>query len=1037
MKQYSRFTVRMMGAASAVLLATQSASAAERIDVSHIDLANMKSVTASRTAGLPGSFEVQLQQALHLDVRNTFRELRKNQDKAGNVHVRHQQFFEGVPVYGEQVISHGNAQEPVRSVTGRVVNGLENDLDASDIRVQDFSSAAAMEKARKNVVKYMSPDVVPAYRNEKIELVVFLDANDVGHDAWSISYVAEAEGAAPVRPFFIIDADDGKILKTWNGMAHAAVGTGPGGNERIGLIEYGTDRPHLDVTQVSTTCTMNTTGVKTVNMNGSTGSANTAFSYFCPRNTVKSINGAYSPLNDAHYFGTVTHNMYNDYVGANPLDFQIVLRVHYDVGYDNAFWDGEYTSFGDGADYFYPMSTSLNVVAHEVSHGTTEHNSNLEYVGQSGGINEAYSDIAGEAAEYYANGQVDWLVGGDVMLGKAKALRYFMDPAKDKVSISHAADYYDGIDVHHSSGVFNRAYYLLANTAGWNPQKAFEVFYHANVNYWVPTSDYIDAACGVISAASDLAYDKVQVNAAFATVGVVCPVPVLDVDADFMDDNWETANGLNPALNDSAADADGDGLSNREEYFAGTDPQNPDSDGDNIADAYDPLPNDGDWLAFFSYDTVYNRGDGVKSMAGFSVASADVDGDGFDDIIIGAPYYDFKVGKQRYPDIGFVAVMSGATGESLWFSTGDWKGARFGFSVAGTSDLDDDGIEDFVIGAPGYIRYLGEKNRGAVIAYSIFLEAPINAFEGDQVGDRLGAAVAGAGDQDNDGYGDIVIGAPGVDTTNGISLFKDAGAVYVYEGFSGIRIADYFGFASKDYFGFSVAGVGDITGDGFEDVIAGAPFHDGNAKDSGGAFIMTPKNDGFHGIYIAGLNTGDRLGASVSSAGDVNNDSIPDFMVGYPYGGTQDAGGVAVFLGKGNNTQIGSHMTIDGLSAKDHAGTSIASVKDVDSDGINDILMGSPGADIFDPVSGKTLLDVGRVQLFSGATGDEIWSVDGVAAKDNFGWALASGDVNNDGTGDAIIGAKGADILGGSQNKPRLVKDVGSISVINGQASSP
>jgi glycosylphosphatidylinositol phospholipase D len=115
----------------------------------------------------------------------------------------------------------------------------------------------------------------------------------------------------------------------------------------------------------------------------------------------------------------------------------------------------------------------------------------------------------------------------------------------------------------------------------------------------------------------------------------------------------------------------------------------------------------------------------------------------------------------------------------------------------------------------------------------------------------------------------------------------------------------------------------------------------------------------------------------------------------------------------------------------------VAGVVDVDGDGSDDILMGSPGADIFDPASGKTLADAGRVQLLSGATGNEIWSAHGKAAKDYFGWSVASGDVNKDGAGDAIVNAKGADILGGSVRKPRLAKDAGSVSIINGKASSP
>ncbi len=105
----------------------------------------------------------------------------------------------------------------------------------------------------------------------------------------------------PTRPFFIVDVEDGSILKEWDGLAHAEVGTGPGGNEKAGLYEYGTDHGFLDVQQEGEVCTMENDNVKTVNLNHGTAGS-TAYSYSCPRNTVKEINGAYSPLNDAHYF---------------------------------------------------------------------------------------------------------------------------------------------------------------------------------------------------------------------------------------------------------------------------------------------------------------------------------------------------------------------------------------------------------------------------------------------------------------------------------------------------------------------------------------------------------------------------------------------------------------------------------------------------------------------------------------------------------------------------------------------------------------
>ena len=145
----------------------------------------------------------------------------------------------------------------------------------------------------------------------------------------------------------------------------------------------------MDVAQSGNTCTMQNSNVKTVNLNHGT-SGSSAYSYTCPRNTVKEINGAYSPLNDAHFFGNVVFNMYNDWIGTPPLTFQLSMRVHYSNNYENAFWNGSSMTFGDGASRFYPL-VSLDVSSHEVSHGFTEQNSNLVYSGRSGGLNEAFS----------------------------------------------------------------------------------------------------------------------------------------------------------------------------------------------------------------------------------------------------------------------------------------------------------------------------------------------------------------------------------------------------------------------------------------------------------------------------------------------------------------------------------------------------------------------------------------------------------------------------------------------------------------------
>ena len=174
-------------------------------------------------------------------------------------------------------------------------------------------------------------------------------------------------------------------------------------------------------------------------------------------------------------------------------------------------------TFGDGATTFHPL-VSLDVSAHEVSHGYTEQNSGLVYSGQSGGMNEAYSDIAGEAAEFFKDGTNDFLVGAQIFKGTG-ALRYMANPPQDGRSIGHASNYTSGMDVHYSSGVYNKAFYLLATTSGWNTQSAFQAFARANRDYWTASSTFNQGACGVQKAATDMGKPVADVIAAFSAVG--------------------------------------------------------------------------------------------------------------------------------------------------------------------------------------------------------------------------------------------------------------------------------------------------------------------------------------------------------------------------------------------------------------------------------------------------------------------------------------------------------------------------------------
>ncbi|GAB4561618.1 MAG: hypothetical protein Tsb0020_09230 [Haliangiales bacterium] len=496
-----------------------------------------------------------------------FRTLRHTTSANGLLHTRTQQTYKGVPIWGEHVITSRDPRGQVVRMHGNLIQGIER-LDTTPA----FSERDALDNMKAlHALDFTGGE--RRFENESSELVVFAQKG-APKLAYAVSFFSDVRGGGePSRPTFLVDAKSGEVLLHFEGLTTDAIGTGPGGNSKVGQYEYGTDFGFNDVAVSGSTCTMNNANVKTVNLNHGT-SGSTAYSYTCPRNTVKTINGAFSPLNDAHFFGGQVFDMYQAWVGTAPLTFQLTMRVHYSSSYENAFWNGSAMTFGDGGSTFHPL-VSLDVSSHEVSHGFTEQNSGLIYSGQSGGINEAFSDIAGEAAENFMHGTNDFLVGADIFKADG-ALRYMADPPLDGSSIGHADDYTNGMDVHYSSGVYNKAFYLMATSPGWDVQKAFTLFAHANQNYWTPSATYLTAADGVRDSATDLGFDLATVNDAFDAVGVIPPLPpepsctdpanCVDVTLDLLTDDYASETSWRISRG-GATVASGSGYSNNTNYI--------------------------------------------------------------------------------------------------------------------------------------------------------------------------------------------------------------------------------------------------------------------------------------------------------------------------------------------------------------------------------------------------------------------------------------------------------------------------------------
>ncbi|CAM2064837.1 M4 family metallopeptidase [Sulfidibacter corallicola] len=458
-----------------------------------------------------------LAESLGLPEGNELRFVREHIAESGITHTRYRQYYRGVPVWGEEVLVATHADGSIYALNGRMAT--EVDVELRRIAA-GYGQAEALAYAKE--LHHGQGLVGRFFRDESSELVIYMVDETTPVLAYAVRFFSDDTSGDPTLPTYILDAATRDVLFFFEGLM-TADGVGPGGNQKMGRIYYGRDYDPFEVARSGSTCTMRTSRHITKDLNHAT-SGGSVHSFTCDENTHKEINGAYSPLNDAHYGGGVVFDLYNTWYGSPPLTQTLELRVHYGNGFENAFWDGRAMTFGDGANTFHPL-VSLDVVGHEVSHGFTQQNSNLTYSGQSGGINEAFSDMAGKACEHFDGSRTDWYIGSRIMKQQGRAMRYMDDPPRDGRSIGCADDYRSGMDVHHSSGVFNKAYYTLATTSGWDARKAFDVFVKANQAYWTASSNFQRGAEGALDAAAELGYNCDDVVAAFRAVCITVTAP--------------------------------------------------------------------------------------------------------------------------------------------------------------------------------------------------------------------------------------------------------------------------------------------------------------------------------------------------------------------------------------------------------------------------------------------------------------------------------------------------------------------------------
>ena len=505
-----------------------------------------------------------------------------------------------------------------------------------------------------------------------------------------------------------------------------------------------------------------------------------------------------------------------------------------------------------------------------------------------------------------------------------------------------------------------------------------------------------------------------------------------------------------------------------------------------VTDEYDPVH----LFALSTLDGtngfILNGIDAVD-ISGISVSSAgDVNGDGYDDLIIGAIWADpsgessgetyIVYGGASAPGTGGVLDLSDLDGTNGFILNGIDAGDLSGNSVSSAGDVNGDGYDDLIIGAyrasypngtnsgETYVVYGGASAPGTNGVLDLSDLDGTNGFilNGIDADDRSGQSVSSAGDVNGDGYDDLIIGAHWADPNGDRSgetyiVYGGANApgaggmldLSMLDGSNGFILT---GIDAYDLSGRSVSSAGDVNGDGYDDLIIGARDADPNGSASGETYVVyggasAPGTDGVldlsmlngsNGFILNGIDTDDFSGYSVSSAGDVNGDGYDDLIIGARYAdpnGNSDAGETYIVYGGANAPGAGGMLDLSmldgsngfiltGIDAYDHSGRSVSSAGDVNGDGYDDLIIGAWDADPNgDNGAGETYIVYGGASApgtdgvldLSDLDGTNGFILNGIDARDFSGFPVSSaGDVNGDGYDDLIIGALAADPNGNS-----------------------
>jgi hypothetical protein len=403
----------------------------------------------------------------------------------------------------------------------------------------------------------------------------------------------------------------------------------------------------------------------------------------------------------------------------------------------------------------------------------------------------------------------------------------------------------------------------------------------------------------------------------------------------------------------------------------------------------------------------------ANANLGFSVAGAgDVNADGYSDVIVGAPQFDNGLTDEGVAFI-YHGSASGINAVAAAMVESNQLGANLGFSVAGAGDVNGDGYSDIIVGAPYYDNGQADEGRGFIYhgaAGGINTVAAVTV-ESNQADANLGYSVASAGDVNGDGYIDVVTGAYRYD--NG-EMDEGAAFVYrgSATGIIPATLAMMQSNQANAYLGYFVAGAGNVNADGFSDVIVGAPLYDSGENDEGAAFVYHGSATGINTTAAAMIQPDQvdaRMGFSVSGAGDVNGDGYGDVIAGaYSYdSGLTDEGAAFVYHGAAGGISTVPAVMLESNQANAYFGFAVANAGDVNGDGYGDVIVGAYDFDNPESNEGAAFVYHGST---TGISSTAAAMVESNQPNAILGYTVAAaGDVNGDGYSDVIAGAYGFD----------------------------